>query len=98
MTMNSRCPAGNGADGMAMTTRQLYELLQQVPDTREIVVRLDEDDTAGRDGLLAAWRAAHDEATAALAAWRASPGRDAFARYRAAEDRADAALAAFAAQ
>jgi hypothetical protein len=39
----------------------------------------------------AAWLAACDEAEWALDAWRASPGKPAYAVYRAAADRADAA-------
>jgi len=80
---------------MPMSAQQLYELLQEVPDTREIVVR---SPALPSDGLLAAWRAAHDEATAALTAWRAAPGADAFAAYRAAQDRADAAFDVLAAR
>lgn len=72
-----------------MSAQQLYDLLQDVPDTEEIVVR---SPALPADGLLAAWRAAHDEATCALNAWRAAPGAETFAAYRAAEDRADAAL------
>ncbi|UGS37721.1 hypothetical protein [Capillimicrobium parvum] len=74
---------------MAMTARQLYELLQDVRDTEEIVVR---SPAQPADALLAAWRGAHEDSTRALAAWRAAPGGDGFAVYRAAEDRADAAL------
>jgi hypothetical protein len=73
---------------MPMTTRQLRELLRDVPDTREIVIGLQHP--AG-DALLAAWRAAEEEAGRALAAWRAARGADAYAAYRAAQDRADAA-------
>jgi hypothetical protein len=69
-----------------MTAQQLHDLLEDVPDTREIVVAC-----ASGDGLRGAWRAAHDEATQALDAWRAAPGVDAFAAFRAAQDRADAA-------
>jgi len=76
-----------------MTAQQLHDLLEAVPDTREIVVGHPAD-----DGLLAAWRAAHAEASDALEAWRAWPGRDAFATYRAAQDRADAAQDAIVAQ
>lgn len=71
---------------MSMTVRQLHDLLEEVPDTREIVLR-----SAEADGLLAAWRAADREAGRALAAWRTAPGREAFVAYRAASDRADAA-------
>lgn len=73
---------------MAMSTRQLRELLRDVPDTREIVIR--PQHPAG-DELLAAWRAAEEEAARALDAWRAQPGVEAFTAFRAAQDRADAA-------
>jgi hypothetical protein len=76
-----------------MTTQQLHDLLEEVPDTREIVV-VDPSD----DGLAAAWRAAHDDASRALDSWRAWPGAEAFAAYRAAQDRADAAQDALVAQ
>ena len=76
-----------------MTTQQLHDLLEAVPDTREIVVVHSAD-----DGLLAAWRAAHEEASLALAAWCDVPGADAFATFRAAQDRADAAQDALVAQ
>jgi hypothetical protein len=49
------------------------------------------------DPLHAAWRAAHDEATAAYEAWRSRGGGEAFAIYRAAAVRADAAQDALAA-
>ncbi|HEU4656195.1 MAG TPA: hypothetical protein VFR97_01655 [Capillimicrobium sp.] len=73
---------------MGMTTRELRDLLRDVPDTREIVIR--PQHPAG-DALAAAWRAAEEDATRALEAWRAHPGREAFAAFRAAQDRADAA-------
>lgn len=76
-----------------MTAQQLHDLLEAVPDTREIVVACAHD-----DGLLAAWRAAHDEASRALDAWRTWPGVETFATYRAAQDRADAAQDALVAQ
>jgi hypothetical protein len=44
-----------------------------------------------RDELAYAWRTAHGEAVAAYEAWRASPGRSAYAVYRAAQDRANQA-------
>lgn len=73
-----------------MTAKQLYDLLHEVPDTREIVIgsRPRPGDT---DELLETWRSAREEATRALGVWRGAPGRDAFAIFRAAEDRADAA-------
>jgi hypothetical protein len=76
-----------------MTAQQLHDLLEAVPDTREIVVV----HPAG-DGLLAAWRAAQEEASAALREWRDWPGAEAFAAYRAAQDRADAAQDALVAE
>jgi hypothetical protein len=78
---------------MAMTIKQLRDLLQGVPDTREIVIR---PQHRAADGLTAAWRAAHDEATRAMEAWRGAPGPESFAAFRAAEDRADAAQDALA--
>ena len=69
-----------------MNAQQLHDLLEAVPDTREIVIA-----SCEAEGLPAAWRAAHAEAAHALGAWRAWPGRESFAVYRAAQDRADAA-------
>ena len=74
---------------MAMTTQELRDLLRDVPDTREIVIRPTAPPSG--DALTAAWRAAEDEATRALAAWRGAPGTAAYAAFRAAQDRADAA-------
>lgn len=72
-----------------MTVRQLHNLLEDIGDTHEVVVR-----RAGRHGdvLEQVWRAAQDEADAAYSAWSDLRGRDAYLRYRAAADRADAAL------
>ena len=72
----------------------LHHLLDALDDNREIVVR--RRPRPAEDGLHAAWRDAHDEALAAYRAWRARPGRDAYAVYLAAEDRADAARVALA--
>jgi acyl-CoA reductase-like NAD-dependent aldehyde dehydrogenase len=78
---------------MSMTAQQLYDLLQDVPDTREIVIR-----SSAADELLDAWRAAHEDASRALTAWRARPGGEAFAAFRAAQDRANAGQDALAAR
>jgi len=78
---------------MRMSAQELHRLLEEVPDTFELVV-LSRD--AEPDGLLAAWRGAHDEASRALSAWRRAPGPEAFAAFRAAQDRADAAQDALA--
>jgi len=80
-----------------MSPERLRELLQEVPDTREIVIRPHARGDVG-DELVAAWRIAHEEATRALDAWRARPGRRAWAVFRAAADRADAAQDALAAR
>lgn len=80
-----------GSAPRAMTVRELHDLLEAIPDTRELVVV-----SPGPDGLLSAWRAANAEAARALGAWRRSGGSEAFAAYRAAADRADAAHEALA--
>jgi hypothetical protein len=74
-----------------MTTQHLYDLLEDLADTREIVLR--RAAPAGDDALVQAWRNAADDARGAYLAWCERPGRLAHAAYDAAEDRADAALA-----
>jgi hypothetical protein len=69
-----------------MSAHDLKVLLDQVPDTRELIVR-----RLHRNAEHAAWRDAHEEAGAAYLAWRALPTREAYAAYRAAQDREDAA-------
>jgi hypothetical protein len=74
-----------------MSLNELRVLLDDVPDTLEIVLR-----TPGREpgwSLDAeAWRDAHEDAASAWRAWRGAPGdRLAYAAYRAAQDREDAA-------
>src|SRR3954471_21510099 len=71
----------------AMTQSDLKLLLDDVPDTLEIVLRRD----PSWSPVLEAWRDAAEEASAALDDWRGRPGRRAYAAYRAAQDRADAA-------
>ncbi len=75
-----------------MSTGELRTLLDDVPDTFEIVLRRDPEWSA----VLEAWRDASEEAAAALGRWRAAPGDDAYAVYRAAQDREDAAQDALA--
>jgi hypothetical protein len=70
-----------------MTRNDLRSLLDDVPDTFEIVLRRGADWSPVRE----AWRDAREEAACALARWRAQPGRDAYLVYRAAQDREDAA-------
>lgn len=74
-----------------MSVQELRELLERIDDTREIVLRPGPADSSREP--LAVWRAARDEANAALESWRRSPGSATYAVYRAAEDRADAAEA-----
>ena len=76
-----------------MSARELKALLDQVPDTREIVLR--------RDGgpwtaLYDVWSDAHEEAEEAWRRWRAEAGAARYATYRAAQDREDAAQDALA--
>jgi hypothetical protein len=76
-----------------MSIGDLKILLDDVPDTLEIVLRGEPDHQPARE----AWRNAHADAAGALRVWRAAPGdRDAYAVYRAAQDREDAAQDALA--
>ncbi|WP_028065538.1 hypothetical protein [Solirubrobacter soli] len=61
----------------------LKSLLDDVPDTFEIVLR------RHGESVLDAWRDAADDAAAALADWRS--GATTYTVYRAAQDREDAA-------
>jgi hypothetical protein len=71
-----------------MSTHDLKTLLDDVPDTLEIVLRREPEWSP----VLEAWRDAAEEAAAALSVWRAAPGDPvAYAAYRAAQDREDAA-------
>jgi hypothetical protein len=79
-----------------MTFQHLRNLLEDLADTRELVLPAGAPGARG-DAMLEAWRGAAADARAAYAKWRARPGRQAHAAYEAAEDRADAALAALAA-
>jgi hypothetical protein len=74
-----------------LSTSDLKSLLDDVPDTLELVLRgsLGEPEWSP---VVAAWREAHEEAARALRGWRTVPGdRAAYAAYRAAQDREDAA-------
>jgi hypothetical protein len=70
-----------------MSVDELRALLDQVPDTREIVFRRPESPSAEHG----AWSDAHDEAAHAYREWRSLRTREAYAAYRAAQDREDAA-------
>ena len=70
-----------------MSTHELKRLLDEVADTRELVLRRPRTWIADYD----AWSDAHEEAEEALVQWRVSGNREDYAIYRAAQDRADAA-------
>jgi hypothetical protein len=76
-----------------MSISDLRSLLDDVPDTLEIILRRDPDWSP----VLEAWRDASEEAAGALAQWRAAPcDQVAYTAYRAAQDREDAAQDALA--
>ena len=70
-----------------MSSHELKHLLDQVADTRELVLRRPRTWSASYD----AWREAREDAREAYRAWRSQRTRDAYAIYRAAQDREDAA-------
>jgi hypothetical protein len=72
-------------------TMDLKSLLDDVPDTFEIVLRREPEWSP----VLDAWRDAADDASVALARWRSAPGGVTYTVYRAAQDREDAAQDAF---
>jgi hypothetical protein len=74
-----------------MGFRELKVLLDQVPDTRELVLRREASLGPAWNALYDAWSDAHEEAEDAWRTWRADPGPEAYAAYRAAADREDAA-------
>jgi hypothetical protein len=76
-----------GIPRATMSSGDLRSLLDDVPDTLEIVLRRAPEWSP----VLDAWRDAAEEAAAALADWRSWPGEGAYAAYRAAQDREDAA-------
>jgi hypothetical protein len=70
-----------------VSSHDLKTLLDQVPDTREIVLRRARTWSADYD----AWGDARDDARQAYARWRAARTGESYAVYRAAQDREDAA-------
>jgi hypothetical protein len=76
-----------GSEEATMGVDELRVLLDQVPDTRELVIR----GAATWAPVLDAWKDARDDAEQAYADWRARRTADAYAAYRAAQDREDAA-------
>lgn len=78
---------------MSTTSTTLHELLGDLTDTHEVVLR----DARGDDPVLEVWRAAAADVQDAYAAWAATPGALRYAAYLAACDREDAAVGALAA-
>jgi hypothetical protein len=80
----------SGPRSRQLDARDLKTLLDDVPDTLEIVLRAPRERTG--DPFLDAWQEAREDAASTLAAWRAAPAdRLAYVAYRAAQDREDAA-------
>jgi hypothetical protein len=69
-----------------LSIHELRDLLDQVADTREIVLRRPRS-CAAYD----AWSDARDETLIAYRGWAAAPAAESYAAYRAAQDREDAA-------
>jgi hypothetical protein len=80
-----------------MSTTELKALLDQVADTRELVLRRAASLGPAFNAVYDAWSDAHEEAEHAYRTWRASGGAQDYAVYRAAQDREDAAQDALAA-
>jgi len=80
-----------------MSSRELKVLLDEVPDTRELVLRRQASRGPAWTALYDAWSDAHEEAEGAWRTWRSGGGGEAYAAYRAAADREDAAQDAVAA-
>jgi hypothetical protein len=74
-----------------MSLRELKVLLDQVPDTRELILRREASRGPAWNALYDAWSDAHEEAEDAWRTWRFGGGREAYTAYRAAADREDAA-------
>ena len=79
-----------------MSAHELKELLDQVADTRELVLRRAADHGPLWNELYDAWSDAHEEAEDAYCEWRTAADAGAYAAYRAAQDREDAAQDALA--
>jgi hypothetical protein len=79
-----------------MSAHELKELLDQVADTRELVLRRSAHNGPEWNELYNAWSDAHEEAEEAYREWRTRADATAYAAYRAAQDREDAAQDALA--
>jgi hypothetical protein len=74
-----------------MRARELKELLDEVPDTRELVLRRAVSAAPAWGALYDAWSDACEETGRALSSWQRRGGCAAYCAYRAAQDREDAA-------
>ncbi len=74
-----------------MRGRELRALLDEVPDTRELILRHAQHAEFAWAAEYDAWNDAHEEAEGALASWLHGAGAETYAAYRAAQDREDAA-------
>jgi hypothetical protein len=79
-----------------MSITELRALLDQVADTRELVLRRAASLGPAFNAVYDAWSDAHEEAEIAYVSWRRSGDGDDYAVYRAAQDREDAAQDALA--
>jgi len=79
-----------------MSITELRALLDQVADTRELVLRRAAALGPAFNAVYDAWSDAHEEAEAAYRSWRSSRRGEDYAVYRAAQDREDAAQDALA--
>jgi hypothetical protein len=74
-----------------MSTTELRALLDQVADTRELVLRHAASLGPAFNAVYDAWSDAHEEAQDAYDRWLTTKSGDDYAVYRAAQDREDAA-------
>ena len=79
-----------------MSAHELKELLDQVADTRELVLRRSAVRGPEWNELYDVWSDAHEDAEEAFRAWMLRGGRERYSLYRAAQDREDAAQDALA--
>ena len=74
-----------------MSTTELRALLDQVADTRELILRRAASLGPAFNAIYDAWSDAHEEAEHAYIAWGRSGDAEDYTVYRAAQDREDAA-------
>lgn len=79
-----------------MSAHELRALLDEVADTRELILRRAPAAGPSWNAHYDAWSDAHDEAAEAYREWRLRGGIVHYAAYRAAQDREDAAQDALA--